>query len=148
MNQSRHRKSDTMNADQTRHRRKPHENRWLATAVAAACVATAAAAPWWNQLIVWLAASATAGVVSQSRRFGGPVRTMAHLSTGFIVMLTAAAIAGIAGTDPGQELFMRAVLLAMNTCAAADVLLLAWLGRGIAPDIDAKEPSDDGADQR
>ena len=138
-----------MSTDQTRTRRKLHENRWLATSVAVACVVTAAAAPWWNQLIVWLAACAAAGAVSRDQKFGGTLRTMAHLGAGGVIMLMAAAIAGDpAGTRPDTDLFMRACLIAMNACAAADVMLIAWLGRGIAPVSDIDEPGDDGPGER
>ena len=137
-----------MSANQTRNR-KPHENRWLATSVAVAWVVTAAAGPWWNQLIVWLAACAAAGAVSRGQKFGGTLRTMAHLGTGGITMLMAATIAGAAaGTRPDGDLFMRACLIAMTACAAADVVLITWRGRGITPDIDMEEPEDDGQDRR
>ena len=128
---------------------KPHEHRWLATALAVGCVATAAAAPWWSQTIVWLAACRGAGVVSHGDKFGGPTRTLAHLATGGIVMLIVAAVSQIPfGPRADGDLMARACLIAMNACAGADILLFAWLRKGIVNPGSMEEPPDGTPDQQ
>ena len=81
--------------------------------------------------------------MSRNNAFGGARRTLAHLGAGGTITLLAAGVSSAAaGAGAETDVFMRLCLIAMTACAANDVILIVWLGRGI------EKPEADGPDGR